>query len=106
MKSAIAHRKTFFDCKLLKSSVFELQKRNIAQNKAVENRVSEIGSKSAIAPSQVKICPHAPTTHAQFTNPFRTHFRTHIARAEVRFYAHVRRNPTSGSSEQVANIYE
>ena len=42
-----------------------------------------------------KIGPHAPTTHAQFTNPFRTHFRTHIARAEVRFYAHVRRNPTS-----------
>ena len=31
-----------------------------------------------------KIYPHAPTTHAQFTNPFRTHLRTHIARAEVR----------------------
>ena len=41
-------------------------------------------------------CPHAPTTHAQFTNPFRTHFCTHIARAKVRFYARVRRNPTSG----------
>ena len=38
-------RWSFFDRKLLKSSVFELQKRNIAQNKAGENRVSEIGSK-------------------------------------------------------------
>ena len=40
----------------------------------------------------------AARTHIAHTvlNPFRTHFRTHIARAEVRFYAHVRRNPTSG----------
>ena len=31
--------------------------------------------------SQVKICPNAPTTHAQFQTLFA---RTHIARAEVR----------------------
>ena len=40
-------------------------------------------------------CPHARTSHALLGIAFRTHFRTHIARAEVRFYAHVRRNPTS-----------
>ena len=51
--------------------------------------------KSAIAHRKSQIWPHAPTTHAHFQNLFRTHFRTHIARAEVRFYAHVRRNPTS-----------
>ena len=43
-----------------------------------------INKESAIAHRQSDICLHAPTTHAQFTNPFRTHFRTHIARAEVR----------------------
>ena len=40
-------------------------------------------------------CPHARTSHALSGIGFRTHFRTHIARAKVRFYAHVRRNPTS-----------
>ena len=45
--------------------------------------------------SHVKNEPHARTSHAQFQIPFRTHFRTHMKRAEVRFYAHVRRNPTS-----------
>ena len=39
--------------------------------------------------------PHARTSHALLDMSFCTHFRTHIARAEVRFYAHVRRNPTS-----------
>ena len=47
--------------------------------------------KSAIAHRTAKMSH----THAQFQKPFQTHFRTHIARAEVRFYAHVRRNPTS-----------
>ena len=54
-----------------------------------------INQESAIAHRKLKIGPHAPTMHAQFTNSFRTHFRTHIARADVRFSAHVRRNPTS-----------
>ena len=41
--------------------------------------------------------------HAQFTNPFRTHFCTHIACAEVQFYAHVRRKPTSAFYLSSAN---
>ena len=40
-------------------------------------------------------CPHARTSHALSGIGFRTHFHTHIARAKVRYYAHVRRNPTS-----------
>ena len=36
-------------------------------------------------------CPHAHTSHELSG----IGFRTHIARAKVRYYAHVRRNPTS-----------
>ena len=44
--------------------------------------------------SQVKNRPARTYNARTVPNPFRTHFRTHIARAEVRYYAHVRRNPT------------
>ena len=63
--------------------------------------------KSAIdRTSQVTNRPHAPTTHAHCQNLFRTHFRTHVARAEVRFYAHVRRNPTSAKYPAFLQIDE
>ena len=62
-----------------------------------------INQVSVIAHRKSKICLHAPTTHAQFTNPFRTHFCTHIACAEVRFYAHVRRKATSAFYLSSAN---
>ena len=40
--------------------------------------------KSAIANRTPKNCPYARTSARTVQNPFRTHFRTHIARAEVR----------------------
>ena len=45
-------------------------------------------------------CPQTRTSHTlsgiAFRTHFRTHFHTHIARAKVRYYAHVCRKPTSG----------
>ena len=40
--------------------------------------------KSVIAHHMPQKQPHARTLHAQFQKLFRMHFRTHIARAEVR----------------------
>ena len=54
--------------------------------------------------SQFENCPYARTFACTVPNPFRTHFRTHIARAEVRKYAHVRRNPTSVDFETKLKI--
>ena len=51
-------------------------------------------------------CPHARTSHALSGIGFRTHFRTHIARAKVRYYAHVRRNPTSAHSNPIVYDFE
>ena len=46
-------------------------------------------------------CPHALSGIG-----FRTHFRKHIARAKVRYYAHVRRNPTSAHSNPIVYDFE
>ena len=62
--------------------------------------------KSAIAHRTPKNKAHARTSHTQFQKPFRTHFRPHIACAEVRYYAHVRRNPTSVQIEALkSNVH-
>ena len=83
--------------RMIESSMYVCRKRlKVASFKYILSSKEVKKTEKCDRKSHIESCPYARTSARTVSNPFRTHFPTHIARAEVRFYAHVRRNPTSG----------